>query len=131
MVLNILGKESPVIVGLGVPAPLDEVDDAEPLPQQPIILTQDPDVPSTSRIGKQKRSMTGQEEIADKRKVKLDLQIEHLKLQNHKTKLEISQLETALNLPSFEFTQSFARDYISYGKDQRTTHLNIEFRKKQ
>nr|XP_023028424.1 uncharacterized protein LOC111516501 [Leptinotarsa decemlineata] len=131
MVLDILGKESPVIVGLGVPAPLDEVDDAEPLPQdsttteQPRILTQDPGVPSTSRIGKQKRSMTGQEEIADKKKVKLDLQIEHLKLQNHKTKLEILQLETALNLPRSEFTQSFARDYISYGEDQRTTYLNI------
>ncbi|XP_074032142.1 uncharacterized protein [Leptinotarsa decemlineata] len=95
MVLDILGKESPVIVGLGVPASLDEVDDAEPLPkditttEQPRILMQDPGVPSTSRIGKQKRSMTRRKEIADKKKVKLDLQIEHLKLQNHKTKLEI------------------------------------------
>lgn len=55
MVLDILGKESPVIVGLGVP---ESLDDAEPLPQdsttteQPRILTQDPGVPSTSRIGK-------------------------------------------------------------------------------
>lgn len=75
-------------------------------------------------LGKQQRSMTRQD-IEDKKKVKLDLQIEHLKLQNHKTKLEILQLETALNLPRSEFTQSFARDYISYGEDQRTTYLNI------
>lgn len=55
MVLDIVGKESPIIIGLGVP---ESMDDAEPLPhdstsvEQSTLATQDTGVPSSSRIGK-------------------------------------------------------------------------------
>ncbi|CAH1110854.1 unnamed protein product [Psylliodes chrysocephalus] len=120
MVLDILEKESPVIVSLGVP---ESLDDAEPLPQdsisieQPTLLTQDPGVPSTSCIGEKKSD--------DKNKEKLDLQNEYLKLQNYKTKLEILELKTALHLPKSKFTQCFAVRDISYGQDQHTTYKNL------
>ncbi|KAL1493886.1 hypothetical protein ABEB36_009570 [Hypothenemus hampei] len=91
MVLSIIGKESPVICGLGVAESFEKPQD------------------QSSKGGKRKR-VTDKNASTDNesaiKEEKLTLQVEYLKLKNYRTKLEILKLEKELQLPMSEFTKS-------------------------
>ncbi|KAL1498395.1 hypothetical protein ABEB36_009202 [Hypothenemus hampei] len=114
MVLSIIGKESPVICGLGVAESFEKPQD-----QSCEVVTENDSEgiinksrsirdhvnPSTSKEakgGKRKR-VTDKNASTDNesaiKEEKLTLQVEYLKLKNYRTKLEILKLEKNFNCP--------------------------------
>nr|CAI5829971.1 unnamed protein product [Callosobruchus analis]CAI5854070.1 unnamed protein product [Callosobruchus analis] len=118
MVLEIIGKESPVVCGLGVAESFEkpQKQSCETVPEgdsEGIVnksqSTSDHVAATTSKeaSGKRKR-VTGNnistENVSAIKQEKLTLQVEYLKLKNYRTKLEILKLEQELKLPASEFT---------------------------
>nr|CAI5838031.1 unnamed protein product [Callosobruchus analis] len=115
---GIIGKESPVVCGLGVAESFEkpQKQSCETVPEgdsEGIVnksqSTSDHVTATTSKeaSGKRKR-VTGNnistENVSAVKQEKLTLQVEYLKLKNYRTKLEILKLEQELKLPASEFT---------------------------
>ncbi|XP_004521011.1 uncharacterized protein LOC101461666 [Ceratitis capitata] len=116
LVLKIISEELPSSADNEMSSALNFVTTKylnESTTNQSLLFSPNNDLSSTSHIpagpGKRKRTATedGISKIAEKEQ---HLLIEHLKLQNYKTKLEILKLETELNLPRSQYTKSFVCD---------------------
>ncbi|CAH1112466.1 unnamed protein product [Psylliodes chrysocephalus] len=120
MVLEIIGKMSPVICGLGAAESFEKhqeqscetipEDDSEGIVNKSRPISEHV-TPSTSKAtyGKRKR-VTANNACTDNasalKQEKLTLQVEYLKLKNYRTKLEIRKLDQELQLPISEFTST-------------------------
>ncbi|XP_050295751.1 uncharacterized protein LOC126735715 [Anthonomus grandis grandis] len=124
MILDIVGKESPIICGLGVSESFEvaQTQSTEtPVPNETVHPSGHECGPSTSRKARKRKVVESTGESDDKNE-KPKLQIEHIKLQIYKTKLEILKLEKDLGLPFSEFTSQFQNNFQS---ENGKTYLSL------
>ena len=109
-VLDIIGKESPAVTSLNLPESYETTEGISPNETNSSVTVCSP---CNNNIRKTKINSKNEETVAEKKRRKLDLQLDFLNLKNRKLALEVMSMEQQLSVQPSDVVGKYYPEYKS------------------